>query len=210
MPGLGRRMRTPAVVLGCRLLAAQIALVPLGLLVADFLLGRLGPDPGPEVTEALGIAAFQLLLVTLAMTPLQRWTGWPGWIRMRRMLGLFCFFYALLHLLAFLQFILGWQDLWSTFTKRPYIIAGSIALLILIPLAATSTKGMMRRLGRRWKSLHRGIYLATLAAWVHFIWQARSDIGEMVAYGLVVLLLLGVRVWWWQSARAGIPKAGRV
>ena len=87
-----------------------VALMPLIWLVTDVVLGRIGPDPGQEITERLGIAAFQLLLVTLLITPLKKMTGWPGWLRHRRMLGLFAFFYAVLHVLAFLQLILGWGD----------------------------------------------------------------------------------------------------
>lgn len=195
-------------ILAFRILAAVLALLPLVLLLTDLLQSALGPDPGEVVTERLGLAAFQLLLITLAMTPLKRLTGWPGWVRMRRQLGLFCFFYACLHLLAFLQFVVGWQDLWPSFTRRPYIVAGLLAFLILLPLAVTSTQGMMRRLGKRWKPLHRGVYVAALAAWVHFLWQARSDIGEMLAYGLLLGALLGLRLWWSSAVRRRVG-AGR-
>lgn len=187
---------SPRGILTFRLLVALLALIPLAILVARLTGGDLGPDPGQEVTESLGLAAFQLLLATLCMTPFRKWTGWAGWLRVRRMLGLFSFFYAVLHVLAFLQFILGWQDVWATFTKRPYIIAGLLAFVLMLPLAITSTKGMIRRLGKRWKSLHKSVYVVVLAAWVHFLWQARSDIGEMVVYGAVVALLLGARLWW--------------
>lgn len=187
--------------LAFRALVALAALLPLALLVSRLTGGDLGPDPGQEVTESLGLAAFQLLLATLFMTPLRKWTGWPGWIRVRRMLGLFSFFYVVLHVLAFLQFILGWQDVWATFTKRPYIVAGLAAFLLMVPLAVTSTQGMVRRLGKRWKVLHKSIYVVALAAWVHFLWQARSDIGEMVVYGAVVVLLLGLRLWWSPAVR---------
>jgi len=189
-----------------RLLVAFLASVPLLVLVINIAGQSLGPDPGQEVTESLGIAAFQLLIVTLCMTPLKRWTGWAGWIRVRRMLGLFAFFYALLHVVAFLQFILGWSDLWATFTKRPYIVAGALSFVMLIPLALTSTKGMMRRLGKNWKPLHKLVYPIVVAAWIHFIWQARSDIGEMVVYGLVIVGLLALR-WKWSGARGLIPFA---
>ncbi len=182
--------------LAFRLVAWLLASVPLLLLLADITRSRLGPDPGEAVTQALGLAAFQLLLATLCMTPLRKFTGWVGWLRVRRMLGLFSFFYAVLHVLSFLQFIIGWQDLWSSFTKRPYIVFGFVAFAIMVPLAITSTKGMMKRLGKRWKSLHKGVYLIAISAWVHFFWQARSDIGEMVAYGVVLVLLLGARVVW--------------
>lgn len=187
-----------------RLAAAAFASTPLVLVVLDILNQSLGPDPGQEVTEALGLAALQLLLATLFMTPLQRWTGWSGWLRIRRMLGLFAFFYASLHVLAFLQFILGWNDLWATFTKRPYIIAGAVSFLLLVPLAATSTRWMMKKLGRQWKPLHRSIYPAVVIAWLHFIWQARSDVGEMVVYGVIVLGLLALR-WRWFGPGSLIP-----
>ncbi len=173
-----------------------LATVPLLALARKMYLGQLGPDPGQYVTESLGMAAFQLLLATLLMTPLARWTSWSGWIRVRRILGLYTFFYACLHVLAFLQFILGWGDLLVTFTKRPYIVAGFIAFVLMVPLALTSTSAMMRRLGRRWKPLHRLIYLCLLAAWVHFLWQARSDVGEMVLYGVLAATLILVRVYW--------------
>ncbi|ERP96486.1 hypothetical protein Q666_04765 [Marinobacter sp. ES-1] len=173
-----------------------LALLPLGFLVADIVNANLGPDPGQVITEALGIAAFQLLLVTLAITPLKKVTGWSGWLRYRRMLGLFAFFYAALHLLAFLQLILGWMDLWATFTKRPYIIAGAAAFLAMVPLAITSTRRMMKRTGRWWKPLHRLIYPAAILAWVHFLWQARSDITEMVVYAVILAGLLVVRARW--------------
>lgn len=188
-----------------RLTAAALALVPLIRLLLDIVQQQLGPDPGEVVTKALGLAAFQLLLITLAMTPLRKITGWVGWLRIRRMLGLFSFFYAVLHVLAFLQFIVGWQDLWASFTKRPYIILGLVAFAGMLPLALTSTKSMMKRLGKRWKSLHRFIYVIALAAWAHFLWQARSDIGVMVLYGAVLLLLLGMRLFWSPVLRRKVP-----
>lgn len=193
-------------VLAFRLLVALLASFPFLALVASIAGQSLGPDPGQEVTESLGLAAFQLLIVTLCMTPLKRWTGWAGWIRVRRMLGLFAFFYAVLHVFAFLQFILGWSDLWATFTKRPYIVAGALSFLMLVPLALTSTKGMMKRLGKSWKGLHKLVYAIAVTAWVHFIWQARSDIGEMVFYGVVILGLLVLR-WKWSGVRGLVPFA---
>ncbi len=173
-----------------------LALVPLALLISDILTGSVGPDPGQAITERLGLTAFQILLLTLLITPLKKLTGWSGWLRYRRMLGLFVFFYASLHILAFLQLLLGWGDLWATFTKRPYIVMGAAAFVLMLPLALTSTKGMMRRLGRGWKPLHRLIYPAAGLVWVHFLWQARSDITEMVVYGVVLFVLLGLRVYW--------------
>lgn len=179
-----------------KILAFLICLIPLGLVGWDIRSGNLGPDPGQTITEALGIAAFQFLLITLLISPLRKITGWAGWLRFRRMLGLYAFFYAALHVLAFLQFILGWFDLWATFTKRPYIIAGALAFLLMVPLAATSTRAMMKRMGRGWKPLHRLIYSSAVLAWVHFLWQARSDVTEMMIYGVVLAVLLGARVYW--------------
>ncbi len=199
-------MGRPGFLVAFRLVVALLASLPFLVLVFNIAGQNLGPDPGQEVTESLGLAAFQLLIATLCMTPLKRWTGWGGWIRVRRMLGLFAFFYAVLHVFAFLQFILGWSDLWATFTKRPYIVAGALSFLMLIPLALTSTRGMMKRLGKSWKPLHKLVYLIVIVAWVHFIWQARSDIGEMVVYGLVILGLLALR-WKWGGVRGLIPFA---
>jgi len=186
---------------GFRMGVFALALVPLAALVLDTGFARLGPDPGQTVTERLGLAALQCLIATLCMTPLARLSGRPVWIRVRRMLGLFAFFYACLHLLAFLQFILGWSDLWATFTKRPYIVLGALAFLLLALLAATSTKAMMHRLGRRWKPLHRLVYPAVLLVWGHYFWQARSDVTPMVAYGSAILVLLLFRMYWfgWRS-----------
>ncbi|MBE0486712.1 sulfite oxidase heme-binding subunit YedZ [Marinobacter sp.] len=176
------------------------ALLPLGFILEDVLNGGIGPDPGQAITERLGLAAFQLLLLTLAITPLRQVTGWSGWLRFRRMLGLFAFFYAGLHILAFLQLLLGWSDLWTSFTRRPYIIAGATAFVLMVPLAATSTRATMRRVGRAWKPLHRLIYPAAVLVWVHFLWQARSDITEMVIYGAILSLLLLLRIYWFGLA----------
>src|SRR5690554_3044558 len=132
-----------------------VALIPLAVLIRSVMVGDLGPDPGKVITESLGIAAFQLLLATLLLTPLKKLSGWSGWLRYRRMLGLFAFFYAVLHVLAFLQLILGWGDLWATFTRRPYIVLGAVAFLLIVPLALTSTNAIMRRTGRHRQPLQR-------------------------------------------------------
>lgn len=188
--------RQAAIGVVAKLLVFMAALVPLFILFKDVATGAIGPDPGQAITERLGLTAFQLLLLTLSITPLKKLTGWNGWLRLRRMLGLFVFFYASLHILAFLQLLLGWGDLWATFTQRPYVIAGATAFLLMVPLALTSTKAAMRRVGRGWKPLHRLIYPAALLVWVHFLWQARSDITEMVVYGAILFTLLALRVYW--------------
>ncbi|WP_303291720.1 sulfite oxidase heme-binding subunit YedZ [Marinobacter sp. SS5-14b] len=189
-------MRKGVSVVWLKIALFLIALLPLAVLIKNLVTGNLGPDPAQVITESLGLGAFQLLLATLSITPLKKLTGWSGWLKCRRMLGLFAFFYAVLHVMAFLQLILGWGDLWVTFTRRPYIIAGAAAFLLLVPLAVTSTRKMMKRTGRWWKPLHRLIYPSAILVWVHFLWQARSDVTEMVVYGGLLFLLLAVRAYW--------------
>jgi len=127
------------------------------------------------------------------------------------MLGLFAFFYAVLHLLVFLAFRLGWRfgELWSEVVERPYITVGAGALLLLIPLALTSTDAMVRRLGRRWKRLHQLVYPAAVLAMLHFLWQLRSDFGRMLLYALWLLALLGWRLWRTRAVRYYRAGGGR-
>ena len=120
----------------------------------------LGPDPGKVLVDRLGLGTLVLLLITLGMTPLQKLSGWPGWIAVRRQLGLWCFTYVVLHLSAYLVFILGldWSQLGVELSKRPYIIVGSLGFIGLLALALTSNRYSQRRLGSRWKKLHRLVY----------------------------------------------------
>ena len=149
---------------------------------------NLGPDPGNALTRDLGELALQFLCLTLAITPVRKITGINQLIRFRRMLGLFTLFYALLHMLAYVAFMLGWQ--WSTLVedlyKRPYILVGALAAIILLILGATSTKRMMRKLGRNWTKLHRLVYLAGVLVVVHFLWLIKSDYTEPVVYGALL------------------------
>ncbi|UYM17816.1 protein-methionine-sulfoxide reductase heme-binding subunit MsrQ [Endozoicomonas euniceicola] len=157
---------------------------------------QLGPDPGSELTRGLGEWALRFLCLTLLVTPLRKMTGLTKLIRFRRMLGLFTLFYALLHTLSYLAFMLGWQ--WLTLLedlyKRPYIIAGALAGFVLVVLGITSTKGMMRRLGRNWSKLHRLIYVSAVLAVIHYLWLVKSDYSEPVFYLVVVVFLLCFRV----------------
>lgn len=156
---------------------------------------RLGADPGDALTDAAGQWALRLLLVTLAVTPLARLLAMPELVRVRRLLGLFAFFYAVMHVSAYVLFIAGGVDgVVADLVKRPYITAGAVALLVLIPLAVTSTRGWQRRLGARWKRLHRGVYGAAVAVLVHLLWQVRSDYGEFLAYLLVFVALMALRL----------------
>jgi sulfoxide reductase heme-binding subunit YedZ len=155
----------------------------------------LGANPVEELLHRCGDWGLRLLLVTLTITPLRRWTG-RGWlIRYRRLLGLFAFFYVLMHFIIYvwLDRQLDAAGIIEDIAKRPYITIGVAALLMLIPLAVTSTRGMMRRLGRRWQKLHRLVYPATALGVWHFWWQVKADILEPMIYAILLTLLLGVR-----------------
>lgn len=156
----------------------------------------LGPDPGKVLVDRLGLGTLVLVLITLCMTPLQKLSGWPGWIAVRRQLGLWCFAYVCLHLAAYLFFVLGldWSQLGVELVKRPYIIVGSLAFLCLLALAVTSNRYSQRRLGRRWKQLHRLIYAVLGLGLLHFLWIVRADLEEWSIYAAVGALLMLLRV----------------
>lgn len=173
-----------------------IALAPFAFLTYGAFANTLGPDPAERVMHITGEWALRMLVFTLLMSPMRAWTGRPLFFKLRRMLGLFAFFYATVHLVAFLQFFTGWSSatLFEELIERPYITAGFAGWLLMLPLAATSTRRMQRKLGRRWVTLHRLVYPAAIAACLHLLWQARSDIGEALVYGVVVALLLAWRL----------------
>lgn len=156
-------------------------------------LNLLGPDPADELAHATGEWAINFLLITLAITPAQQIFRLPVLGGFRRMLGLYSFFYASLHLLVFLALFLVWNfaEIVEEVLERPYITAGMLAWLALLPLAVTSTNGWRRRLGTAWKKLHRLVYLAASAAVLHVLWQVRSDLGEVFVYLLLLCALLG-------------------
>jgi len=171
------------------------ALAPFALLVWDAFHGGLGAEPIEEVTHRTGKTALVLLLATLAVTPVRRLTGWNPLVRVRRLVGLFAFFYAVLHFAVYLfdqEFVPAYvvEDV----VERPYVTAGFTALLLLVPLAATSTRGMIRRLGRRWQPLHRLVYVSAVLAVVHFLWLVKKDLREPLIYGAVLLVLLALRL----------------
>lgn len=179
-------------------------LLPLTLIVWDVWRQTLGPDPVAQLEHRTGDWALRLLLLTLAMTPLRRLTGWAKFIRYRRMLGLFAFFYATLHFTIYLAIDLGgfWTQVFAEIVKRPYITVGFLAWLLLIPLAVTSTRDMMRRLGRRWQQLHRLVYLIALLGVLHFLWLVKSGqkiaVREPLIYFGVFAGLLLMRIRWSQ------------
>ena len=156
----------------------------------------LGPDPGKALVDRLGQGGIILLLLTLAMTPLQKLTRWGGWIQVRRQLGLWCFAYICLHLCAYGVFILGldWAQLGVELRKRPYIIVGVLGFLCLLPLAVTSNKYSMRKLGTSWKKLHRLVYVILGLGLLHMLWVVRSDFERWALYASMGLLLLILRV----------------
>jgi sulfoxide reductase heme-binding subunit YedZ len=155
-----------------------------------------GPDPGKVLVDNLGQGGLILLLLTLSMTPLRRLTAWGGWLAVRRQLGLWCFFYIVLHLGGYLLFILGlrFDRLLADISERPYIIVGALALLGLLPLALTSNRYSQRRLGMRWWQLHRLVYPILGLALLHVLWVVRSDIGEWLVYALCGAALLLLRL----------------
>ncbi|WP_339526348.1 protein-methionine-sulfoxide reductase heme-binding subunit MsrQ [Pseudomonas sp. EL_65y_Pfl2_R96] len=156
----------------------------------------LGPDPGKVLVDRLGLGTLVLLLITLSMTPLQKLTGWPGWIVVRRQLGLWCFAYVVLHLSGYAVFILGfdWSQLSVELRKRPYIIVGTLGFLCLLALAITSNRYSQRRLGARWRKLHRLVYVVLGFGLLHMLWIVRADLKEWAVYASIGALLLVLRL----------------
>lgn len=158
--------------------------------------GGLGADPVAEIEHRLGLWALRLLMATLAITPLRQISGQPVLIRFRRMLGLYVFFYATLHLGAYLVLDLRgyWTQIFEEIVKRPYITVGFAAWLLLVPLALTSTRAAMRRLGRNWIRLHRLVYVVGILAVLHFWWLVKFDVREPGLYAAILAALLGWRL----------------
>jgi sulfoxide reductase heme-binding subunit YedZ len=174
------------------------ALVPQALLVRGVLTSNLGANPAETIQLTTGRWAFKFLLLTLAVTPVRRITKWNILIQYRRMLGLFAFFYASCHLAAYYAFDLNFSvaAVAGDTLKRPFIFMGMAAFLTMLPLAITSTKGWIRRLGKKWALLHRLIYVSATCAAVHFAWKVKVFAGDPVLYALGVTVLLGFRVVW--------------
>ncbi|WP_460144625.1 protein-methionine-sulfoxide reductase heme-binding subunit MsrQ [Pseudomonas sp. S2_A02] len=156
----------------------------------------LGPDPGKVLVDRLGLGTLGLLLITLSMTPLQKLTGWAGWIAVRRQLGLWCFAYVVLHLSGYTAFILGfdWSQLGIELRKRPYIIVGVLGFLCLLALSVTSNRYSQRRLGSRWKKLHRLVYVVLGLGLLHMLWIVRADLKEWAIYASIGALLVVLRL----------------
>ena len=176
-----------------------LSLLPLGLLVWRGFHDELGANPLEFITHSTGDWTLRFLLLSLAITPLRRLARLPDLIRFRRMLGLFAFFYGALHLLTYLWFdqFFDFAAIVKDVAKRPFITMGMLAFAVIVPLAATSTAGMIRRLGgKNWQRLHRLVYVAALAGVVHYYWLVKSDVRRPVMYAGITLVLLAARIPW--------------
>ncbi len=191
-PGAMRALK-PLVFAACLLPLAWLALRTAGIVQPG-----LGANPVEEIQDQLGLWSLRLLLLTLCVTPAARLLKKPRLFRFRRMLGLFAFFYGMLHPLVYvlLDLQLDFTHLGEDLLKRPFITVGMGSVLLLAPLAVTSTKGFQRRLGRRWNRLHRLVYPAAILACWHFYWQVKADTAEPLVYCAILALLLGFRLWW--------------
>ncbi|MGE3840682.1 MAG: sulfite oxidase heme-binding subunit YedZ [Vicinamibacterales bacterium] len=174
------------------------SILPAAWLVWGAFTDRLGANPIDAITDTTGDWTLRFLLISLAVTPLRRLTGWNQVIGLRRMLGLFAFFYATLHFGTYLvldQFF-AFDYIVADIAKRPYITVGFTAFVLLVPLAVTSTKGWIRRLGRRWQLLHRLVYVSACLGVVHYLWLVKLDTTRPLRYAAALAALLGLRLFW--------------
>ena len=203
---------TPKQVSALKALVFVLALLPFFNLIWLTASGQL-VEPLQYITRATGDWTLYFLCITLAVTPLRRLTKWNWLLKLRRMVGLYAFFYGLLHFTTFLWFdhFFDVQEMLKDVLKRPFITVGFVAFVLLIPLAVTSTNGMVRRLGgKRWQWLHRLVYVIAPLGILHFWWMkaAKQDFSQPIIFGLIVLALLGVRLYWARSKAAAAVRAG--
>ena len=174
------------------------------MLWRGFELDTLGANPIETITRSLGEWTLRFLLITLTVTPLRKYTGWHWLIRLRRMLGLFTFAYGVSHLLTYvwLDQFFDWEAIARDIIKRPFITVGFAALMLMLPLAVTSSNFAIRKLGgRRWQSLHRAIYPIAILGCVHFWWLVKKDVTWPLVYTVITVALLGIRAWWREQER---------
>ena len=173
-----------------------MALIPFIWLLSKVFQNDLGPDPAQALSIETGEWTLRFLLLTLAITPFRQIFRMAEIARLRRMIGLFTFFYASIHFLSWMAFILGfrWLAIAEELVERPYITVGFLAYVILFLLGVTSTNSMVRRLGKNWKRLHKFVYAASILAIVHLLWILRTDVTEAVIYGVLLVILLGYRI----------------
>lgn len=192
-----------------KVLLFLLCLVPLFLLISRAFTGNLGANPIETITHTTGDWILNFLVLTLCITPVRRLTGWNQLIRFRRMLGLFAFFYACIHFAIYCLSIanLNLSDITTDIAKRPYVTVGFTAFVLMIPLAITSTKKWITRLGgRRWQVLHRLIYASAILGVLHYLWLVKLDIKYPVRYGVIVGVLLLFRVWTAVRSRSPITQ----
>jgi len=181
-----------------------LCLIPAGILIWRGFTARLGANPVEFIEHATGDWTLRFLLITLGVTPLRKIFNQPQLARFRRMLGLFAFFYAVVHLMMYLTFdqMFDVKAIFADVAKRLYIMAGTAGLLLMIPLAITSTASMVRRMGpKNWQRLHRLIYFSTLAGVIHYYWLVKSDVREPLMYGAILLVLMLYRVRMWTAKK---------
>ena len=209
-------MLAPRQVRAVKAVAWLVALVPFLRIVFLGATDQFGANPLEFVTRSTGTWTLVLLCCTLAVTPLRRLTGMNWLIRLRRMLGLYAFFYGTLHFLIWLVVDRGLDpaSMLQDIGKRPFITVGFTAFVLMIPLAATSTNAMVRRLGgKRWQWLHRLVYVTGVLGILHYWWHkaGKNDFAEVSIYAAVMALLLGLRLWWaWRGARQGAIRGGAI
>ncbi|MBT3522443.1 sulfoxide reductase heme-binding subunit YedZ [Gammaproteobacteria bacterium] len=179
-----------------RILTFLVCLIPFVLLLLKVLQNDLGPDPAKELALETGEWSIRFLLLALAMTPLRHLSGRMEFAQRRRMVGLFALFYASVHFLVWVIFLLGlrWGAILEEVVERPYITIGFASFLILIVLGATSPRVMVRKLGKNWRRLHRLVYVAGVLAIIHLVWIVRTDLSEALLYGAILAGLLGWRL----------------
>jgi methionine sulfoxide reductase heme-binding subunit len=192
--------RTPIRVVWLKPLVFLAMAAPLVWLISAAFLNQLGPNPAEALIRGTGDWTLRALCLTLCVTPLRVLSAWPHWARIRRMLGLWTFAYASLHLLAFawLDMDLDTDAIAKDILKRPFILVGTLAWLLMLPLALTSFNRAIRALGApRWQALHRAVYAVALLGVIHFLWMraSKQNFAEVVVYGAIVALLLGWRLW---------------
>lgn len=156
----------------------------------------LGANPLESVIRGLGDWGLRILLLALAISPLRRLLNWAQLLRLRRMIGLYVYFYVVLHLLGYLWFdqFFDWEEIWFDIVERPFITVGMVAVVLLTPLALTSTNGMIKRLGKKWKKLHMLVYPISILGVLHFWWMVKLDITEPMIYAVILTILLGERL----------------
>lgn len=204
-------MNNKRAILALKVVLWVSALAPLTWLTIGYFQGWLGANPIEKMTRVTGMTAIVLLLITLAVTPFRRLSGWNPIIKLRRPLGLFAFFYGLLHFSVWFVFdsLFDFGYMFEDILERRYITVGMAALIVMIPLAITSTTGWIRRLGKRWSLLHRGAYLATALAVVHYFWLVKADTRLPILFGVILGALLVARHPRFKKRKAAAPRVER-